>query len=90
LVRTYLKKTVNSIYIEAGTFACDPGKSLEEHIHEEGDEYCMMLSGQGIFDIEGVKTVLNEGEVICIPKGAQHYSYNTGNEPFISAYLICP
>ena len=90
LVKKYLQKTVNSVYIEAGVFTCDPGKSLDLHSHEEGDEYCFMLSGQGIFDIEGEKTTVSEGEVICIPKGAKHYSSNTGNEPFESAFLICP
>jgi quercetin dioxygenase-like cupin family protein len=76
--------------LEAGIFCCQPGKSLPLHAHNEGDEYCYLFKGSGVFVMNGEEIRVAEGELIKIPRGVEHLSYPTGNQPFHSFYLICP
>lgn len=76
--------------IESGIFRCDPGLSLPLHTHDEGDEYCYLFQGQGIFVINDEEIEVQTGELIKIPKGVIHRSYNVSDQPFISFYLVCP
>lgn len=76
--------------LEAGIYCCQPGKSLPMHVHNEGDEYCYLFKGAGIFVIGGKEISVAEGQMVKIPKGVEHLSRPVGNAPFQSFYLICP
>lgn len=76
--------------IEAGIFRCDPGQSLPMHTHDDGDEYCYLFEGKGIFVIDNEEIEVQTGELIKIPKGILHRSYNVSDRPFSSFYLVCP
>ncbi len=76
--------------VESGIFRCDPGASLPLHTHDEGDEYCYLFEGKGIFVIDDAEMEVQTGGLVKIPKGVQHRSYNVSDQPFMSFYLICP
>lgn len=84
------RKYGGSAFIEAGVFQCEPGKSLQLHTHEGGDEYCWVFEGTGIFIIDGKDYEVQAGEVIKIPKNVEHRSYPKGDEPFTSFFIVCP
>jgi quercetin dioxygenase-like cupin family protein len=76
--------------LESGIFCCESGKSLPLHTHAEGDEYCYLFKGAGVFVIDGQEIAAAEGDLIKIPRGVEHLSYPTGGDEFVSFYLICP
>lgn len=76
--------------IEAGIFECEPGASLELHVHETGDEYCYLFAGQGVFVIAGQEYKVETGQAIKIPRGIEHLSYNNGDQTFRSFFIVCP
>lgn len=84
------KKYRGDAFIEAGVFKCDPGKSLELHTHEGGDEYCWVFDGTGVFYIDGKEYEVKTGEVIKIPKDLKHKSYPKGDKAFTSFFVVCP
>lgn len=91
LLKVFLSKKIDGKHlIEAGVFTCEPGKSLEPHTHEGGDEYCWVFKGVGNFEIGGKNFVVKEGEVIKIPKDIVHRSYPIGDQPFTSFFIVCP
>ncbi|WP_246187396.1 cupin domain-containing protein [Neomoorella glycerini] len=76
--------------IECGIFECQPGSSLARHVHENGDEYCYLFAGQGIFEIGGQEYEVEAGQTIKIPRGVEHRSFNNGEHTFRSFYVVCP
>lgn len=91
LLKVFLNKKIDGEhFVEAGVFTCEPGKSLELHTHEGCDEYCWVFKGVGLFEIEGEKFEINEGEVIKIPKNVKHKSYPLNDKPFSSFFIVCP
>jgi len=84
------KKYRGNAFIEAGVFKCEPGKSLQLHTHEGGDEYCWVFDGTGVFYIDGKEYEVKEGEVIKIPKDVEHKSYPKDDTAFTSFYIVCP
>ncbi len=84
-----LNKPVNG-NVEAGIYACDAGKSLNLHAHEDGDELCYILEGDAIFEMEGAKTKVCKGEMIRLAKGKMHLSYGADGQAFVSAYIVYP
>lgn len=75
--------------IEVGIFTCDAGKSLERHDHGECAEWCYILDGEAVFDIDGEKTEVREGEMILLPGESRHLSYSgRADRGFTSVYIV--
>jgi len=84
------KKYEKGAFIDAGVFKCEPGKSLQLHTHDGGDEYCWVFDGSAIFLIGGKEYEVKSGELIKIPKDIEHRSYPKGKNPFTSFFVVCP
>ena len=84
------KKVDQESLIDAGIFKCEPGKSLQLHIHDGGDEYCWVFDGEAMFVIDGKEYEVHTGEVIKIPKDLEHRSFPKGNKAFSSFFIVCP
>ncbi|QYR20954.1 cupin domain-containing protein [Paenibacillus sp. sptzw28] len=68
-VRRCIKQAVGTLMMMEVHF--EPGAEGYEHCHvHEQMSYCM--KGKIAFRIEGVETVLQEGDTIYIPSGAKH------------------
>lgn len=75
--------------LEVGIFTCDKGKSLDRHGHGDCAEWCYLLEGEAIFDIEGEKTVVKQGEMILLPANSQHLSYSAlEDRGFTSIFIV--
>lgn len=42
------------------------------HLHEDTDDFFMVLKGEMIMDLEGASHVVKTGEVFIVPKGVTH------------------
>lgn len=85
-----VKRFMQKDPVESGLFWCTPGESLPLHTHEEGDEYIYLLEGQARFVIGEEQFSSEPGELVKVPKGVLHRSYNTTDKPFTCFYLVCP
>ncbi len=75
--------------LEVGIFTCDQGKSLERHGHGDCAEWCYLLDGEAIFDIEGEKTTVKQGEMILLPAHSQHLSFSAlEDRGFTSIFIV--
>ena len=75
---------------EAGLFRCDPGSSLPLHVHDDGDEYIYLFEGEGRCLIGDEDFEIKPGQLVKVPKGIMHRSYNVSDKPFSCFYLVHP
>ena len=81
--------TVGAQEITFGYSKFAPESSVHKpHIHPESEEVMYILEGRGISGVDGVDFICKEGDILFIPKGAEHYFYNPFKEPcgFIFIY----
>jgi len=61
-----------------------PGKGHERHNHPEGEEFIYYMSGTAkqMIDLPGGEQthIMNPGDMIFVPKGAHHSTYNVGDD----------
>ena len=60
--------------------ARDVGPMPREHVHADVDERVQVLAGRLHLTIEGSQRVLEEGEMIDIPRGVRHAVWNASPE----------
>ncbi len=63
-----------------------PGEVLTPHLHKVMEENFYVLKGQVCVEIEGVKTVVEEGQMINIAPGEFHTVSNPGDD--YNEYII--
>lgn len=75
---------------ESGLFRCDPGLSLPLHTHENGDEYIYLFEGEGRCLVGDEDFEMKQGQMVKVPRGVLHRSYNVSDSPFTCFYLVHP
>ena len=81
--------TVGAKDITFGYSEFAPKSSIHKpHTHPECEEVMNILEGRGISGVNGVDFVCRKGDILFIPRGAEHYFYNPFEEPcgFIFIY----
>ncbi|WP_067334295.1 cupin domain-containing protein [Stappia indica] len=63
-----------------GLAELEPGKELPRHRHEEAEVY-VILSGEGMCEVDGEEHRLQGGLALHIPSGAPHRTLAHGQEP---------
>lgn len=73
---------VASKHLEAITKGfLEPGASYDWHIHENTDEFFIVLKGEGKFYFEDTETSYKEGDIFVTPPNAKHkITANTSSE----------
>lgn len=69
-----------------------PAEATTPHAHDEAETF-LVLSGRGRMEIDGEADVLEDGDVVFIPKGKTHRFHNlSGGEPlvFLSIFWDSP
>lgn len=58
------------------------------HIHPNSEEIMYILEGRGVSGLNGVDFICEPGDILFVPKGAEHYFYNPFDKPckFIFLY----
>lgn len=69
-----------SAEITLGMAALDPGEELPLHSHPQA-ETCIVLSGNGRFEVEGETTPVEASQIVFIPGNARHRIVNDGEKP---------
>ena len=74
--------TVGATEISFGYSKFAPKKSMHgKHRHNDCEEVMYVLKGRGVGGCEDIDTIYMPGDVIFVPKGAEHYLYNPFDEP---------
>ena len=61
----------------------NPGGKLSYQYHFKRNEVWTVVSGTGIFTLDGVNTICGPGDTLVIPTLAKHMIENTGEEPLV-------
>ncbi len=64
----------------------DPGAHYAPHQHRH-DEFIVVQSGNMRFVVEGKELLLEKGDMLILPEGAQHEAFNDSQVPV--RYFIC-
>lgn len=80
--------TIGAQEVTFGFSEFAPGSSVHKpHVHPDSEEIMYILKGQGISGLNGVDFICKEGDVLFVPKGAEHYFYNPFKEPCSFLFL---
>ncbi len=60
-----------------------PGERLSLQKHEHRSEYWVIVSGRGVFSLDGQDRDISAGESVFIPVRGVHRVQNTGDEPLV-------
>lgn len=60
-----------------------PGGKLSYQYHFKRNEVWTVVSGTGIFTLDGINTICGPGDTLVIPTLAKHMIENTGKEPLV-------
>ena len=64
----------------AGVTELEPGKGHDIHTHPDSEEILFMLRGEGEQSVDGDRRDVGAGDMIYIPAGIEHGTWNTGWE----------
>ena len=78
--------------MRSGRVYLPSGQSCGQHSTKDREEILIFLSGQGTLLIgeEQQSLPVSQGKVAYIPPNTIHDVKNTGNEPLIYIYCVCP
>jgi len=57
------------------------GLRVPEHVHEDADQVCIVISGTVGGSVDGVEHVAEAGGVLVLPRGCVHAHWNAGDVP---------
>ena len=60
-----------------------PGGEIGQEIHPDTDQILTFVSGVGEATINGEKQEVTQGDLVCVPAGAEHNFVNTGPNPLV-------
>jgi mannose-6-phosphate isomerase-like protein (cupin superfamily) len=55
------------------------GEEIGEEVHTESDQFFRFEEGEGKVIIDGVESVVKDGDAVIVPEGARHNVINTGS-----------
>jgi quercetin dioxygenase-like cupin family protein len=55
------------------------GTGAPRHLHPEDEELILVLSGQGLLEVDGENEALDAGDTVVLPPGVWHGFVNTGD-----------
>src|SRR5688500_3151734 len=82
MVKWFVSPSINNAALTFGEVIVMPGGGHDRHNHPDAEEVLYVLSGQGeqMLD-DGEPLTVAAGDVIYIPTGIYHSTFNTGWEP---------
>lgn len=76
--------------ILVGLNAFEPGQEHRLHTHEGMDKVYHVLSGSGVFLLEGREVAAEPGTMLVAPDGAPHGVRNPGPERLVVLAVLAP
>ena len=68
---TWLQGPTTSDELDVGIVQVAAGAQTPPHVHHKG-QVIVCVSGQGFVELEGVRIVVNQGDVVICPAGEYH------------------
>ena len=76
--------------ILVGLNAFEHGQEHALHAHEDMDKVYHVVSGRGVFLLEGRELDMQSGEMLIAPRGVSHGIRNTGDERLLVVAILAP
>jgi quercetin dioxygenase-like cupin family protein len=79
--------------LAAGVFRFEPGQRVPEEgfTAHEGTEVSLVLQGEVVLGLDGEpERTVRSGELVIIPRGVPHYSYNPNAQAAQIVWVIAP
>jgi quercetin dioxygenase-like cupin family protein len=73
-----------------GLNAFEPGQRHALHSHAGMDKVYYVLSGEGLFLLDGRELPAHAGEMLVAPDGVPHGVHNTGTERLLVLAILAP
>ena len=74
----------------AGVVRLEPGKGHERHTHPDSDEILYTISGQGKQEVADETREIEAGDMVFVPEGVGHGTWNTGWETLVLLAVYAP
>jgi len=82
------EKTMNSEFGVLGYTIFPPGGQHAPHIHENAEEYVMIVKGHGISSSGEEEYEVGPGDVVFIPRGVVHFTKNTSETENLEIFFV--
>jgi quercetin dioxygenase-like cupin family protein len=79
-----------SPHVLVGLNAFEPGQSHALHAHPGMDKVYHVLSGEGVFLLEGRELPMRDGDFLVAPEGVPHGVRNTGAGRLVVLAILAP
>jgi quercetin dioxygenase-like cupin family protein len=76
--------------ILVGLNSFEPGQEHKLHAHEGMDKVYQVLTGRGVFLLEGDEIAMEPGVMLVAPEGVPHGVRNTGDERLVLLAILAP
>ncbi|MFQ5416696.1 MAG: cupin domain-containing protein [Myxococcota bacterium] len=76
--------------IMVGLNAFEPGQDHALHAHSDMDKVYQVLTGRGVFLLEGKEIEMEPGVLLVAPEGVPHGIRNTGDERLVVLAILAP
>ena len=85
------KRTLfESKHLLVGLNAFEPGQEHALHGHADMDKVYVVISGHGLFLLEGRELDMQAGEMLIAPQGVPHGIRNSGDERLLVVAILAP
>ncbi len=74
-------------HLQLVLMSLQPDEEIGMEVHPENDQFFRFEEGEGEVVIDGNEYLVQDGDAIIVPAGAQHNVVNTGSEP-LKLYTI--
>ncbi len=65
-----------------------PGEEIGEEVHDTVDQFFRFEQGEGVVSIDGIKSIVKDGDAVIVPAGASHNVTNTSKTEKLKLYTI--
>ena len=79
-----------SEHVLVGLNAFEPGQEHPLHTHDDMDKIYQVVSGRGVFLLEGRELDMQSGEMLIAPQGVPHGIRNTGEGRLLVIATLAP
>ena len=79
-----------SEHVLVGLNAFEPGQEHPLHAHADMDKVYHVVSGRGLFLLEGRELDMRAGEMLIAPKGVPHGIRNSGDGRLLVLAMLAP
>jgi quercetin dioxygenase-like cupin family protein len=88
-IRSVITQSPNATVV---AWLIQPGQRIAAHIHPQGQDTWIILSGCGQYQVDasGTTCPIVPGDVLVAHTGEVHGVYNNGTEPLRFISVVCP